>query len=430
MSTGAVISGVEPGGPAERGGLAPGDVILAVDDSPLRDVIDWRWESDGAQVAVEVMAQGVRRAAVLERRPGESWGLAFEGVLFDRVRTCENDCGFCFVSQLPSGLRPSLYLRDDDYRLSFLHGNFVTLTNVTAADIERIAEQRLSPLYVSLHAVTPSVRQALLCAKDDRALSVFDQLLAEEIGLHVQIVLVPGVNDGPELDITLRWLAEREGVLSVGVVPLGYTRHQSRFQRSYESPADARDVLAQLKPWREAFSERDGVSWVHAADELYLNAGVAPPSGATYDGYPQLENGIGLVREFTDAFGEGVGARRRRPARGASRKRTVVVTGTLFAPVARGVLASADAIAGVDVLEVPNVFFGGNVSVAGLLTGADVAAALAVADADARYLLPSCMFNDAGRTLDGLTADDIANEAARDFEVHTADASGLLSAIL
>ena len=182
------------------------------------------------------------------------------------------------MTQLPTGLRRALYLRDDDYRLSFLQGNFVTLTNLSDADVDRIVEQRLSPLYVSLHAVEPEVRAKLVCAREDRALERFDELLDGGIELHVQIVLVPGVNDGDELEGTLAWLAEREGVASVGVVPLGYTAHQERFAQFVRPTGGRRAVIDQVEPWHDAMRERDGAGWVYLADEFYLAAGRPSPA--------------------------------------------------------------------------------------------------------------------------------------------------------
>ncbi len=428
--TGAVLVSVEPGGPADRVGLTPGEVISTANGRPLRDIIDWRWESDGFSVEVEVSSDGATRRLVLERDPEEGWGLDFCDVVFDGVRTCRNRCAFCFMTQLPAGLRPALYVRDDDYRLSFLHGNFVTLTNLDDTDVDRIVDQRLTPLYVSLHAVNPHVREHLVCAREDRALETADELLAAGIELHVQIVLVPGVNDGAELEATLTWLAAREGVRSVGVVPLGYTRHQTRFSYSYESASASAAVLDQLAPWQTAFTKRDGMTWVHAADEFYLNAQRAIPPAEAYDAFPQYENGIGLVRDFTDEFQSIVRARPRDAAPTSSGPDTTVVTGSLFAPVLNGLLRETSLQRRVDVLPIRNDFFGGNVSVTGLLTGADITRAVSSHTAHARYLVPAVIFNEDGLTLDGRTAREISELSGRDVRYLPSDAESLLSAIL
>jgi len=430
-SDGALIGSVEPGGPAQRAGVAPGDVVVTANGRRLRDVIDWWWESDGASVEVELLTGATTRSVRLVRDAGETWGIEFADVIFDGVRTCRNACAFCFMAQLPRGLRRALYVRDDDYRLSFLQGNFVTLTNLGKTDVERIVEQHLSPLHVSVHAVTPAVRAGLVCARQDSALEVLDELLGSGIEVHGQIVLVPGMNDGEELDRTLGWLAEREGVVSVGVVPLGYTRHQSRFTRSYESAASAAQVLDQLEPWRSAFLKRDGVSVVHAADEFYLTAGRPLPPAAHYDGFPQYENGIGLVRVFQDRVASLLRQHALRAERvPGAEQRPVVVTGTLFSPVLEDLLQAHGLSGAVTVLPVTNDFFGGNVSVAGLLTGADVVRAVRAHGHRSRYLVPDAMFNADGLTLDDMAADELSQRAGVRIEPIIADADGLLSAIL
>ena len=330
-ATGGLIASVAPDSAAARAGLVAGDRVCTAEGAPLADVIDWQWYTDEAVVEIDVeSATGESRHVLLEREAGESWGIQFSGTVFDRVRTCRNSCAFCFMAQLPKGLRPALYLRDDDFRLSFLQGNFITLTSLTDPDVTRIAEQHLSPLYVSLHAVDPDVRERLICAHEDRALERFDELVEAGIDLHVQIVLVPGVNDGEQLDATLGWLAEREGVASVGIVPLGYTRHQSTFGVSYEDSIDAARVIEQVQRWQFAMRERDGVTWVHLADEFYLNARSPFPLTEHYDEFPQYENGIGIVRSFVDdvtalreRFSSAVGALP------AEEERVTVVTGML-----------------------------------------------------------------------------------------------------
>jgi len=333
------------------------------------------------------------------------------------------------MTQLPKGLRRALYLRDDDYRLSFLQGNFVTLTNLSDADVDRIIEQHLSPLYVSLHAVDPAVRATLICAREDRALDRIDILLESGIEMHIQIVLVPGVNEEDQLDASLTWLAEREGIASVGIVPLGFTAHQTRFPGSYESAEAAAEVIAQIEPWQLAFRERDGVSWVHLADEFYLNAGATVPPAELYDGFPQYENGIGLVRDWLDAvadldieLAEAVAALTRPVA---------VVSGTLFAPVLAQALASAAAetSAPVSVLAVPNLFFGGNVSVTGLLCGADLVPSIAETPLGTVVLVPDIIVNADGLLLDDVPAAELGMRSDRDVRLVSCDAAGLLGGL-
>lgn len=436
---GGVVERVEPGSPAARAGIAPGERIASVDGEQVRDVIDWQWLADGPSHTLEVRAAAAGvddaapsapRAVTIEREGGEAWGLEFSSAIFDRVRTCRNDCAFCFMAQLPQGLRPALYLRDDDYRLSFLQGNFITLTNLNDDDIARIDEQRLSPLYVSLHAVDPQVRASLICAHEDRALERFDQLLDAGIDLHVQIVLVPGVNDAEELDRTLTWLAEREEVASVGIVPLGYTRFQERFSASYADRISAAQVIEQVQRWQFAVRERDGVTWVHLSDEFYLNASAPFPRTEWYDGYPQYENGIGIVRSFVDD----VTAMRTQLesallALPAGEESVTLVTGMLAATTLAGALDACEAVGRVRLLVVPNAYFGGNVSVAGLLAGADVATAIERDAHSGTYVIPDIMFNDDGLTVDDLTAADLRERTQADIRAVSSDAAGLLDAL-
>ena len=276
-----------------------------------------------------------RSISTLSESTGESLGIEFEDVVFDGVMECANACAFCFVAQLPPGLRPALSVRDDDYRLSFLFGNFVTLTNLAERDMDRILEQRLSPLYISLHAVDPDVRARLVCPTvEDSTLDRIDTLLAGGIEVHIQVVLVPGVNDGEVLRETLDWLSARDGVLSVGIVPLGFTSFQSRFDRSF-TPAESATVIDSIAPLQVTMRASTGANWVYLADEFYLSAGRELPADAEYDDYPQYENGIGLVRSFIDDFADAT--EDLVPTAGAF----VAVTGTLFAPVLGRIIADA-----------------------------------------------------------------------------------------
>ncbi|HEY5517230.1 MAG TPA: DUF512 domain-containing protein [Coriobacteriia bacterium] len=430
---GGRIASVEPDGPAALAGLEPGDIIVSVEGEPPRDVIDWMWTADGDSVALRVRdARDVERDVVLERDWDELWGLEFDGVVFDGIRECDNACSFCFVAQLPPGMRSSLYVRDDDFRLSFLSGNFVTLTNLADEDVDRIIGQRLSPMHVSLHAVDPDVRRSLMCpTSDDRALEFFERLLAAGIVLHVQIVLVPGVNDGDVLERSLEWLSRREGVESVGVVPVGMTRYQSRITAGYDTPAAAAAVLTQLRPWRER--KRTDLAWVYAADEFYLAAGEPLPSWDDYDDFPQFENGIGMVRAFIDETGEALDELPEAAGSAPDDSPCVtLVTGTLFAPVLRA-LAPALARTGcqIEVLPVPNDLLGGNVNVAGLLGGGDIAAAVGSHRDEATvFLVPDVAVNDDALFLDDLTIAGVAAAAGSDVRLVSCDAAGLVSALL
>jgi putative radical SAM enzyme (TIGR03279 family) len=434
---GGLVSAIVPDSPADDAGLRAGDLIVLVEGEPVRDVIDWMWLADGPSVALEVRgADGAVWETILEREWHEGWGLEFDGVVFDGVRECDNACVFCFVAQLPPGMRPTLYVRDDDYRLSFLAGNFVTLTNLDDDDVDRIIEQRLTPLHVSLHAVDPAVRASLMCPTvEDRALEHMDTLLAAGIDLHVQVVLVPGLNDGAVLEQTLTWLAARPGIVSVGLVPVGVTRYQARIGSIYDTPESAAAVIAQVARWASRMHEERGAGWVYAADELYLAAGAPLPAWNDYDGFPQFENGIGMARAFIDETAEALADLPPRSGPAADSPYAVLVTGELFAPVLDSLKADL-ALAGcvVRVLPVANALLGGNVNVAGLLAGTDVIAAIAAdarehAGAHETYLVPDVAFNDDGLMLDDIDASKLAAQAGVDVRLVSSDAAGLVFAL-
>lgn len=399
--------------------LRPGDRVVSVDGALVRDIVDWWWLTDGPSFTVRLVRGGETLDVTLEREPGQPLGVSFAEPVFDGVRECDNACAFCFVSQLPKGLRRSLYVRDDDFRLSFLNGNFVTFTNLDDRDVDRIVEQRLSPLHVSIHAVNEEVRSSLVCPTvDDRALDIVDTLLAAGIEIHVQIVLVPEVNDGDVLDETLSWLAVRPGVLSVGVVPMGFTAHQRRFVSSFDTRRSAA-VIAALTPWQARMRAERDANWVYAADEFYLNACVEVPLAEEYDGFPQYENGIGLVRAFRDEFSAS-------PGRGDPD--VTVVTGTMFAPVLEEILR-ADGRERVRVLAVANRLFGGNVAVTGLLSGRDIMDAVMGDAHGGTYLVPDVVVNSDGLLLDDVPACELARRSGRDVRIVGSDGARFRAAL-
>jgi putative radical SAM enzyme (TIGR03279 family) len=416
-----VVRRVAPASLAERVGLRPGDSLLAVDGHPLRDAIDFRFYAAEERFRLTFERGGRENVVEVERRPGEDLGIEFESDIFDRIRTCNNDCFFCFLKGLPAGLRDSLYLKDDDFRLSFSHGNFVTLLNLTASDWRRLEEQRLSPLNVSVHATDIALRRRMLGNR--RAPDVLDQLQRlGELGIraNTQTVLCPGLNDGERLAQTVRDLAALwPAVQSIGIVPVAAGSYAWQRASADEraslapcTPEYAREVIAQVRPRQRDFRRRLGVDLVYLADEFYLAAGIPLPASQRYDGYPQYENGIGMTRSLLDDWRR---AGRRLASRGVAAeksKRTTLVCGTLIAPVLSRLTSELRELTGIEaqVVSIENRFFGPRVTVSGLLTATDIIAALRGRDLGDIVVVPRHALDHASALfLDSLTPDDVSD---------------------
>jgi putative radical SAM enzyme (TIGR03279 family) len=422
---GGLVSQVEPGGIAGQLGVLPGDVLLEVNGHPARDVIDVRFYSAEPRLEWRVYRDHQELVFRGDRAAGQELGAEFVHPTFDvDIRRCNNRCEFCFVTQSPRGMRRSLYIKDDDYRYSFLFGHFVTLTNLTDADWQRIEEQHLSPLHVSVHATEPELRRRLL--NRTQAPDILEQLrwlAARHIQVHTQLVLMPGLNDGPHLERSLQDMIEvYPAVRSVGVVPVGLTRYSAPQLRSYR-PDEARLILDQIKPWRQRCRDELGISWVYPSDEWYLLAGRAVPAAAEYDDFCQTENGVGMVRLFLNDWA-GV---RRKLARGVQvaagsdlrRRAATLVCGELAAAVVRRVADQMNARFGcrLQVRPVVNHWYGGGVNVSGLLTGRDVVEQLRVAAGQAvsplgeLVFLPQVMFDNSGQwALDNMSLAQIQDQ--------------------
>ena len=418
---GAWVAAVEEGSPAWEAGIEPGMRIDRVNGVVPRDLIDWRWEADGAACELEVFdpGDGTTTPCELWREPGQDWGIDFTDVLFDGIRTCVNACQFCFMAMLPPEARSTLTLRDDDYRLSFLQGNFVTLTNVSDEEAERIVACGLSPMNVSIHAITPEVRRSLIGRRADRGIEVLERLLEGGIEVHAQIVLCPGINDGAELAATLDWVEGRGGITSLAVVPLGYTKHSRRFHSSYSDDVEAsRAVVRLIEPYQRRARETLGITRFQLSDEFYVDARLPVPPAETYDGYPQFYDGIGMLRSFLD---ETALVARERAADlcavdGALAERGLrleLVCGEAAAETI-GVLCRAlspDGRAATHAIR--NDYFGGDVNVTGLIVSEDLLAQMPDDLSGALVVLPEVMFNFDRLTLDGDTQDHILEELRR-----------------
>jgi putative radical SAM enzyme (TIGR03279 family) len=299
------VTSVTAASPAARAGLAVGDELLSIDGHEPRDVIDFQRLSDGADLGVLVRRSGapLPRLVRVDKAVGEPLGVEVSSAVFDRIRTCDNHCAFCFIYQLPKGMRRSLYLKDDDYRLSFLYGNFTTLTRFTELDAERILTERLGPLFVSIHATDPEVRAEMLRnPKGATSLRWLSVLLEGGIEVHGQVVICPGVNDGAVLEDTLAGILDRfPRLASVGAVPLGVSRYSHEPDMRPHTRDEAVGVVDTIEEWQRVYQRAVGHRMVFAADEYYLLAGRAFPSARRYGGYPQHENGIGMARAFAES---------------------------------------------------------------------------------------------------------------------------------
>jgi putative radical SAM enzyme (TIGR03279 family) len=459
----ARVLAVAPESPAARAGVLAGDEVLTLNGEDLRDVIRYQVQADEAVVEVELRRGGLERQVRVEKVAGVPLGLELESAVFDRVRTCDNHCPFCFIYQLPKGMRRSLYLKDDDYRLSFLYGNFTTLTRFTEADLERVITEGLGPLYVSIHATDPEVRAALLRnRRGATSLRWLGALLDAGIQVHGQIVVCPGVNDRDVLDDTLLGILDRFPKLeTAGVVPLGVSGFNREHDMRPHTRAEAGAVLDTIEQWQQRYLDALGRRLVFAADEYYLMAGRSFPKLEEYEGIAQHENGIGMARVFeSEVHGALAGTSATEPTgtragffawvdgappegyraprqtnvglmvRDASTDGTpapvTVVTGTYGAAVLTPLLPALTERAGtrVRLMAVENRFFGGNIGVTGLLTGADVARALADVDAGDRVLMPDVVLSN-DRFLDGTSVADLP----RPVEVVATDGASLVEAL-
>lgn len=432
---GGVIDRVRPGSIADEIGLRAGDRIVAIGGQPLRDAVDFQFRAAESVIEMEVVRGSEPLIVEIEKHPDEDLGVDFQDAAFDGVRTCNNACFFCFLKGNPKGMRKTLYVKDDDYRLSFFHGNFVTLTNLTEDDWRRLEEQRLSPLNVSVHATDVELRRYLLGNRTAPDICAQLRRLGD-IGIeaNTQVVLCPGVNDGAALDRTIGDLAALyPAVRTISIVPVGATMTaEERIARGAHAaevegctPDHARAVIGQVTPYQRRFRREHGRTLVYLADEYYITAGVPLPPAKHYDGFEQYENGIGMTRSLLDDWrrakrgasgvrlgGQGLAREHVRADGVAGRpvRSATIACGTLIAPVMRAIAAEVSAATGVDVgvVAVENRFFGPRVNVSGLLVSSDIEDALRDAPATDLVLLPRYSLDYTGRRfLDDRTPDDL-----------------------
>ncbi|MDQ6798825.1 MAG: DUF512 domain-containing protein [Actinomycetota bacterium] len=457
-----LVVAVAPGSPAAAAGLLAGDEIVSLNGVRPRDVIEWQLLTDEAELAIEVSRGGITLDLSVTKTDGHALGVEVSSALFDQVRTCDNHCEFCFIFQLPPGLRKSLYVKDDDYRLSFLYGNYTTLTRFTELDLERVVTERLGPLNVSIHATDPEVRSRMLSnRRGATSLRWLRALLDHGIEVHGQVVVCPGVNDGDILEDTLCGVLDRFPELAtVCVVPLGISRWSPAASLREHTGAEAGAVVDTVERWQEIFRSVVGRRVAFAADEYYLLAARPFPAAESYEGFPQHEDGVGMARAFESellgdadealgtqpgffAWVDGAGPDGYRAPRTASPPRpesrsgpavvgepatedgrpVTILTGEYGARVLAPLMADLGR-PDVRVLGVANNFFGGNIAVTGLLVGADLAPVLAAEPHDHRYLLPDVCLS-GGVFLDGSRPADLP----RSVEIVATDGVALRQAL-
>ncbi|MCI0626605.1 MAG: DUF512 domain-containing protein [Acidobacteria bacterium] len=380
QAAGVLIQGIEEGSIAQEVGIEAGDRLLAINERLIEDALDYRYVSslyDRELVLRVGKASGELWDIEIEREEDEDLGLDLEGI---QTRICKNNCIFCFVHQLPRGkqVRRTLRVKDEDFRLSFLFGHYLTLTNLSEADFQRIFEQRLSPLYVSVHATEPRLRQYLLQnRKPDDLLGNMRRLIEGGIKLHAQIVLMPGINDGANLEHSLSDLVPLyPNVMSVSIVPLGLTDHRKGLPPLKPVDAEyARQAIEHVSRLQQQHIESIGAPFCFLGDEFYILAGHVIPPRSHYGDFPLVENGVGMIRNFMDEFASAIKKRRKRPQQAV---RGTVITGRIFHPILKGSIDQMNARLHLDLKCLPadNLYFGKGITVAGLLTGSDIFAAV------------------------------------------------------
>ena len=394
----AVVATVEPGSIGEELGFQPGDRLVAVNGIRPRDLIDLRMLCGEEDLALEVEdPNGTCHHIELEKDADDGLGLGFTEALFDGLKQCNNHCPFCFIDQQPPGRRSSLYLKDDDYRLSFLYGSYLTLTNLLPADWQRIERQRLSPLFVSVHATNPALRSQLLV--NERASQILDQIAwfqDKRLQIHAQVVVCPGLNDGDALVQTLQDLARFGGgdwpaVLSVAVVPVGLTRFRPDGDGLVPvTPAMAKRTIELVEPLQQQFSESFGSRWAWLSDEWYLMAGLPLPQRASYEDLPQQENGVGSIRAFLEQLDD---ATQELPAALDEPRSLSWVVGSLVGPSLTPVVERLRQVEGLDLRlqSLPSPYWGCEQVVTGLLTGQDLIDGLQGQELGDALLLPAVL---------------------------------------
>ena len=414
------IQTVEPGSPAQQLGLGPGDELLSVDGNPLNDTLDYEFYTDSSSFHLKARIQGAVQEWDVHREARGPFGCDFATYLGDEKHSCSNHCMFCFIDQLPPGMRESLYFKDDDERLSFLFGNYITMTNMQDHEIDRIIKMHISPINISVHTTNPQLRVRMLAnRRGGETLKYLDRLVEGGIEVNCQLVLCRGVNDGDELRRTLTDLLKLTPMVqSIAAVPCGITDYRKNLypQVPYDAASSA-EVIDILEEFGDECKARHGKRIIYPSDEWYLNAGRPLPPAEFYEDYAQLENGVGMWRLFEQEFL----AELDKPHRVYGSKKMDVVTGTLAAPLIEAMMAELHRqypMIEVTVHPIQNKFFGGNVSVAGLVTATDILAQCKGKLHSNVLGVPEVMLrSERDMFLDSVTVDELAQQLGVKIEI-------------
>lgn len=434
-----IIQAIEPGSIAEELELEPGDALLTINGEPMEDVFDYHYMINDSNLIVLIeKAGGEQWELEIEKDYSEDLGIVFENGLMDDYKSCTNKCIFCFIDQMPPGMRETLYFKDDDSRLSFLQGNYITLTNMKDKDLDRIIKYHLAPINISVHTTNPLLRQKMLHNRfAGEALEKIKKLYDHGIEMNGQVVLCKGVNDGAELERTISDLAGYLPYMeSLSVVPVGLSKYrEGLYPLEPFTREDARETIAIIEKWQKICMEKHGCHFVQASDEFYLTAELPIPEEERYDGYLQLENGVGMIRllktEFMDALEE---AKKNPQNTCYPSQKVTLATGKLAAPLLMELAeAFMEAYPQYEVVVAPirNDFFGERITVSGLITAQDLVAQLKDKDLGGRLLLPTNMLRMGEDVfLDDWTLDEVEKALQVHIDIVKSSGQDLLDAIL
>ena len=428
-----IIEAVEEGGIAAELGIEPGDRLLSIDGHEIEDIFDYQFYVEEEELLLLIeKPDGEQWELEIEKDPDEQLGITFEQGLMDDYRSCRNKCIFCFIDQMPPGMRETLYFKDDDSRLSFLQGNYITLTNMSDRDVERIVRYRLEPINISFHTTNPELRCRMLHNRfAGEALKKVDILYQGGIEMNGQIVLCKGINDGEELERSIRDLGAYFPLLrSVSVVPVGLTKYrEGRCPLEPFTKEDAKKVLEVIRRWQEKFYREYGLHFIHAGDEWYLLAEEEVPGEEQYDGYLQLENGVGMLRLLLNEFEEGYAKLETAAVQGE----ISIATGKLAYPYIRRMAERMEEkYPGlcIHVYQIRNDFFGEKITVSGLITGQDIISQLKGKNLGSCLLLPCSMMKaDEDVFLDDYTVKDVSEALQVRIDIVKSSGQDLIDSI-